>query len=352
MHIGMRNHRVQDATARATRQRHNHCMATASVNSAFFTVLHSMPPPALLATPALPDRPHHPAAASCCQSLLATPAPPDHPRHATAAHRRFLLSTPAPPDHAPHPAATRRRCLLFTPAPPDHPRHATAASSSRPRRPTTSITPSPLPDHHHHATAARPPIPPFHTRAVRPHSSRHRRPPADSSFSHPRRPATLTIPAAARRRFLFPPDLPLLFDSDLHSPLATPLRHPRHEPDTAAQTLLTTPSPSAAAPCLATPTPPQTIADTAARPLRIRSRPARLTVRHILPMPDTAPEPLRGSPRRGSAAGFMLSAPHSAGPVRSAARQRHPAPGVDCRGLPATIRDRLRRKAADGGSYL
>jgi hypothetical protein len=37
-----------------------------------------------------------------------------------------------------------------------------------------------------------------------------------------------------------------------------------------------------------------------------------LTVRHILPMPDTATESLRGSPRRGSAAGFMLSAPHSA----------------------------------------
>jgi hypothetical protein len=74
---------------------------------------------------------------------------------------------------------------------------------------------------------------------------------------------------------------------------ATP--EPRHEPDIAAQTLLTTPSPSAAAPCLATPTPPQTIADTAARPLRIRSSPARLTVRHNLPMPDTATELLRGS---------------------------------------------------------
>ena len=33
------------------------------------------------------------------------------------------------------------------------------------------------------ATAARPPMPPFHTRAARPPSSRHRRPPADASFS-------------------------------------------------------------------------------------------------------------------------------------------------------------------------
>ena len=95
------------------------------------------------------------------------------------------------------------------------------------------------------------------------------------------------------------------------------------------------------------PPPPARFAS--ARPLRIRSRPASLTVRHILPMPDTATEPLRGS--HGGGARRAICFPPLTRPISAQRREaKAPAPGVDCRGPPATIRDRLRRKAADGGS--
>ena len=107
---------------------------------------------------------------------------------------------------------------------------------------------------------------------------------------------------------------------------ATPTPEPRHEPDTRRPD----PPHHALAVCRRSlprhaHSAPNHRRLTAARPLRIRSRPASLTVRHNLPMPDTAPESLERESTEGERGGLYAFRP-SLGRI-SAQRREAKAPG-------------------------